>query len=148
MKKVLEIIAIIAILMLSLGAFANSKKEMSKDTPKYEIESEILNFKYTKMAYPLKDDGLGFKVNVSNVNKAPKKRVDGKPEVITPNYGGEILTSGLALQVLVIFPLPFVVIMMIFHLIFEAHGKKKEEKRIEENNNKFAENTGLVLGYT
>lgn len=59
------------IVMLPLCAYAEGIKFPS--LPKSKVESDIINFDYSQMAYPLKKESIGV-VN-GNESKVPQKRV-------------------------------------------------------------------------
>ena len=78
LKNIAEWIALFLILLLSMGAFAESKKEASQDTAKYELKSDIINFDYTEMAYPLQEAKVGSDFSLVKKNLPPKKIVRGE----------------------------------------------------------------------
>jgi hypothetical protein len=82
-NKFWSCLAIIIIIGVSTCVFADSNKEMSKDKveSKYELKSDIINFDYTEMAYPLGDTKIGSKVSVLDKLPVPKKIIKGKEEV-------------------------------------------------------------------
>ena len=82
-ENITKIIAILAILMFSICAFGESKKEASQDTAKYELKSDIINFDYTEMAYPVRDAKVGKQFTVVDKNIAPKKIVRGKDNTVS-----------------------------------------------------------------
>lgn len=70
LKNVAEWIALFLILLLSMGAFAETPK-----VKPYEVKSDIINFDYTQMAYPVGDASVG----VKTVKAVPEKRKPAKP---------------------------------------------------------------------
>ena len=83
LKNIAEWVALFLILLLSMGAFAESKKEASQDTAKYELKSDIINFNYTEMAYPVRDAKVGKQFTLVDKNIAPKKIVRGKDNTVS-----------------------------------------------------------------
>ena len=81
-RKFWTCIIIECMLAISFCVYAESKKEMSKDKveSKYELKSDIINFDYTEMAYPLGDTKIGSKVSVLDKLPVPKKMIKGKEE--------------------------------------------------------------------
>ena len=108
-ENITKIIAILAILMFSICAFGESKKEASQDTVKYELKSDIINFDYTEMAYPVRDAKVGKQFTVVDKNIAPKKIVRGKDN--TPSDKDVIINS-------ILFPFLMVIVIMIICPIF------------------------------
>ena len=56
--------------------YAESNKLASKEQPKYELKSDIINFDYSQLAYPSSKLEVGIKTDTARV---PKKIVPGKP---------------------------------------------------------------------
>lgn len=65
--------------MVSLCVYGESAKTATPIAPpqKYEVKSDILNFKYTEMAYPLQKSVIGIKTDTDI--KTPGKRKSPKP---------------------------------------------------------------------
>jgi hypothetical protein len=64
--------------------YANSNKSTSKEQPKYEVKSDIINFDYGQLAYPFKGVGIGFKTDTSRVPKKIVPAREPKAEQVEP----------------------------------------------------------------
>lgn len=71
-------IIIECILALSFCVYAESNKSISQEPPKYELKSDIINFDYTEMAYPLQEAKVGSDFSLVKKNLPPKKIVRGE----------------------------------------------------------------------
>lgn len=72
---------IVLFLIILLGVIGTSAINVPKlkAVPTYEVKSEVINFDYTKMAYPYPDAKIGGDFAVKDTIVAPKKLEPGKP---------------------------------------------------------------------
>ena len=77
-RKFWTCITIECILALSFCVYAESKKSISQEPPKYELKSDIINFDYTEMAYPLQEAKVGSDFSLVKKSLPPKKIVRGE----------------------------------------------------------------------
>ena len=68
-------------LAVSFCVYAESNKSASKEQPKYEVKSDIINFDYSQLAYPSSKLEVGIKTDTARVSK---KIVPGKVEERSP----------------------------------------------------------------
>ena len=64
--------------------YANSNKSASKEQPKYELKSDIINFDYGQLAYQFKEVSIGFKTDTSRVPKKIVPAREPKAEQVEP----------------------------------------------------------------
>ena len=75
-NKSIACLLLMFILTVSVCVCADSRKAASKEQPKYELKSDIINFDYSQLAYPSSKLEVGIKTDTARV---PKKIVPGKP---------------------------------------------------------------------
>ena len=96
MKKIL----IVAILFLSMNAFADNKKEASKDAPKYELKSDIINFDYSEIGYPTTDVKVGKNFSIDDKLPVPRKVERAK---VKPISQGLIIANSIVMAFVLVF---------------------------------------------
>ena len=143
---------IIIFIMLPLCTHAdNVKLDMPwQQKEKYEVKSDIINFNYTEMAYPVKKQNFGIAIESDTNPQPPRKLVRGEV-----NDGDEfdaflngMITGVIAIFVLLITSIPFIVIMMIAYIWLDGYGKKKRSKWDDERRIQNAKDLGLKIELT
>lgn len=127
-KNIAEWLAITMMFLLSLGVHASSYKSSPQ---KYEVKSEILNFKYEEMAYPMKCVDVG----VKSESKVPGVRKPGK-QLSDEDKGGSVKDTVSVVIFFIIIILGaiavFVFVPLIIQGILAVIRKEKELKRKAE----------------
>lgn len=127
-KNIAEWLAITMMFLLSLGVHASSYKSSPQ---KYEVKSEILNFKYEEMAYPMKCVDVG----VKSESKVPGVRKPGK-QLSDEDNGGSVKDTVSVVIFFIIIILGaiavFVFVPLIIQGILAVIRKEKELKRKAE----------------
>ena len=127
-KNIAEWLAITMMFLLSLGAHASSDKLSPQ---KYEVKSEILNFKYEEMAYPMKCVDVG----VKSESKVPGVRKPGK-QLSDEDKGGSVKDTVSVVIFFIIIILGaiavFVFVPLIIQGILAVIRKEKEFNRKAE----------------
>ena len=127
-KNIAEWLAITMMFLLSLGVHASSYKSSPQ---KYEVKSEILNFKYEEMAYPMKCVDVG----VKSESKVPGVRKPGK-QLSDEDKGGSVKDTVSVVIFFIIIILGaiavFVFVPLIIQGILAVIRKEKELKKKEE----------------
>jgi uncharacterized ion transporter superfamily protein YfcC len=123
-KNIAEWLAITMMFLLSLGVHASSYKSSPQ---KYEVKSEILNFKYEEMAYPMKCVDVG----VKSESKVPGVRKPGK-QLSDEDKGGSVKDTASVVIFFIIIILGaiavFVFVPLIIQGILEVIRRDKEFK--------------------
>ena len=131
-KNIAEWLAITMMFLLSLGVHASSYKSSPQ---KYEVKSEILNFKYEEMAYPMKcvDVGVKSESKVPGVRK-PGKQLSDEDGIVMK--GGSVKDTASVVIFFIIIILGaiavFVFVPLIIQGILAVIRKEKELKRKAE----------------
>lgn len=116
--------------------YAESNKSASKEQPKYEVKSDIINFDYSQLAYPIKETGIGFKTDTSRVPKKIVPAREPKAEQVEPlTIVLDACKLTINIVVLVIFcfavvvyiPAILVEIFLIVRKSIITHRKEKED---------------------
>lgn len=127
-KNIAEWLAITMMFLLSLGVHASSYKSSPQ---KYEVKSEILNFKYEEMAYPMKCVDVG----VKSESKVPGVRNPGK-QLSDEDKSGSVKDTVSVVIFFIIIILGaiavFVFVSLIIQGILAVIRKEKELKRKAE----------------
>ena len=127
-KNIAEWLAITMMFLLSLGVHASSYKSSPK---KYEVKSEILNFKYEEMAYPMKCVDVG----VKSESKVPGVRKPGK-QLSDEDKGGSVKDTVSVVIFFIIIILGAIAVFVFGPLIIQGIlaviRKEKELKRKAE----------------
>lgn len=114
---------------------------------KYEVKSDIINFNYTEMGYPVKKGNFGIPVESDKTPQLPRKLVRGEAndsDKIDAFLDG-MMTGGIAIFVLFITPIPFILAMMIAYIWLDSHGKKKRSKWDDKRHIQNAKDLGLKI---
>jgi hypothetical protein len=138
--------------MLPLCTHAdNVKLDMPwQQKEKYEVKSDIINFNYTEMAYPVKKRNFGIAIESDTKPQPPRKLVRGEAndsDKVDAFLNG-MITGVIAIFVLFITSIPFIVIMMIAYIWLDGYGKKKRSKWDDERRIQNAKDLGLKVGLT
>lgn len=70
-KKFWACMLVIYIIGTSVAIYGESKKSASKEQPKYELKSDIINFDYSKLSYPSNSVSVGIKTNETLKERKP-----------------------------------------------------------------------------
>lgn len=70
-KKFWECMLVIYIIGTSVAIYGESKKSASKEQPKYELKSDIINFDYSKLSYPSNSISVGIETNETLKERKP-----------------------------------------------------------------------------
>ena len=90
----------------------NSVKKSRMSTPNYEIKSDIINFDYSNIGFPIKDSNLGLQnTKLSSDNLVPRELKRGNPAPEKTN--GELLLSGIFTGINAVFITLIVVLLII-----------------------------------
>jgi hypothetical protein len=137
---------IIIFIMLPLCTHADNVK---LDIPwqqkeKYEVKSDIINFNYTEMAYPVKKGNFGIPLETETKQQPPRKLVRKKvnDDKFDQLLNG-MITGGIGIFALFIVSVPFIILMMIAYIWLDSHGKKKRDKMDKKKVEKQAEGNNL-----
>ena len=70
-KKFWACMFVIYIIGTSVAIYGESKKSASKEQPKYELKSDIINFDYSKLSYPSNSISVGIETNETLKERKP-----------------------------------------------------------------------------
>ena len=140
---------IIIFIMLPLCTHADNVKLdiFWQQKEKYEVKSDIINFNYTEMAYPVKKWNFGIAIESDTKPQSPRKLVRGEvndSDKFDAFIDG-MITGVIAIFALFIMPIPFIITMMIAYIWLYGHGKKKLSKWDDERRIQNAKDLGLKI---
>ena len=143
---------IIIFIMLPLCTYAdNVKFDMPwQQKEKYKVKSDIINFNYTEMAYPVKKWNFGIAIESDTKPQPPRKLVRGEANDSDKfdAFLNGMITGVIAIFVLLITSIPFIAIMMIAYIWLDGYGKKKRSKWDDERRIQNAKDLGLKIELT
>ena len=124
----------IVFLMLSLNTYADSiGVEVPWQQERYEVKSDIINFNYTEMGYPVKKGSFGIPLETETKQQLPRKLVRAKAERGTvDDLLNGMVSGGVGIFAIFLCSVPFIVVMMIVYLWMDSYGKKKRKKWEDE----------------
>ncbi len=75
-KKFWVCMLAIYIIGTSVAIYGESKKSASKEQPKYELKSDIINFDYSKLSYPSNSVSVGIETNETLKERKPGRQLN------------------------------------------------------------------------
>jgi hypothetical protein len=124
----------IVFFMVSLNTYADSiGVEVPWQQERYEVKSDIINFNYTEMGYPVKKGSFGIPLETETKQQLPRKLVRAKAERGTvDDLLNGMVDGGVGIFAIFLCSVPFIVVMMIVYLWMDSYGKKKRKKWEDE----------------
>lgn len=136
-------ILIFELFAICVLCFGEAKKELSQDKvePKYEVKSDIINFDYTKLAYPTDAVTVGIKTNEKALKerRPPRELTDEeKLQMFFDDCASgfllylEILMMGFCCWSLIaFFPCTSLLGLVLFRDIKELIKMRKKDKKVD-----------------
>ena len=116
--------ALLLMLFLSFGASADNNNIELIDTAKYEIKSDLINFDYSKIGYPISNVSIGGDFSLNNRITPPRKLVPSENNKSYRDIQIDSLLGGF-IMVLCMFISCILIVLLLFLLDFILEKMKK-----------------------